>query len=310
MTYAFKIIFALNALSLTMLTSSAAYAQPDNGEHALISALDRAFKPGFLETRGVRKLRDGSYQRYVTTGDAIIKSTIATPMKILNSSCNASGQRLARSISAGRAATDLDTVQLKISGELIAIDRRTMWKLFGAEWLADVTASSGFAPLFATSHFAERATKEAEADPPFGVFSCQTATGATIWAAAIMPIADPVGYDLAIRVTPITASWIRKQNQNVAMAQAQAARAAAVEEDRVRAEIAHREAEEIRLKPFREGLDVGSRTNCGIVIAVRNPLVQVQLPPNISSPTGGREFWVPRSELTDATPPNGCSFGG
>ena len=36
---------------------------------------------------------------------------------------------------------------------------------------------------------------------------------------------------------------------------------------------------------------------------------QVQLPPFITGPSGAREFWVRRDEVTDAEAPTGCRYG-
>ena len=65
-----------------------------------------------------------------------------------------------------------------------------------------------------------------------------------------------------------------------------------------------------RLAPWREALNVGDRTNCGMVVDTRGPIVKVQLPANISLPSGEREFWARRSELTDAEPVTNCRLGG
>ncbi len=118
--------------------------------------------------------------------------------------------------------------------------------------------------------------------------------------------------------TPTSCSWLnavegffaKLTNARLAAEKIAADRAAREVERQRTAEIARANAEEIRLRPFRAALHVGSKTNCGTVIAVRSPLVQVQLPPYVTAPSGAREFWVRRDELTDAGPPTGCRFGG
>lgn len=78
-------------------------------------------------------------------------------------------------------------------------------------------------------------------------------------------------------------------------------------EGRERATLA-RAAEDQRLAPWRAALNVGDRTNCGMVVEIRGPIVKVQLPANISLPSGEREFWIRRLELTDSKPITNCRF--
>jgi hypothetical protein len=67
--------------------------------------------------------------------------------------------------------------------------------------------------------------------------------------------------------------------------------------------------EQRRLEAWRKTIALGTSTNCGLVIDVRGPLVQVQLPSNIVGPSGQREFWIKRTELTDHSPVHQCTFG-
>lgn len=60
---------------------------------------------------------------------------------------------------------------------------------------------------------------------------------------------------------------------------------------------------------WRQGMRLGTRTNCGMVIQERGPLVEVQLPPGLTGPSGVRQFWVAREELTPDAAPEGCGFG-
>jgi hypothetical protein len=305
------VLAILGATSFTGLNSNIAYADEFSvNEQNLVAALDRAFRPGIMDTNGKRKNADGTYSRSVTTGDAIARSTIAAPLETLKAACTASGGKLDLRLSAGRVTGD-QAVALEIGGEHLSLNRAELWSWFTiTSHYADTTAQLGFAPLFSTSPFANRATSAADAEPPFGLFACRSSQGPALWAAAIMPVGGPTAYDLAVKVTPVTSSWIRTHNAEVESARLAADRAVRETDERQAAAIAHGRAEEARLRPFRAALKIGSRTNCGIVIAVRNPLLQVQLPPNVLGPGGTREFWVPRDQLTDDYPPNGCRFGG
>ncbi len=289
---------------------SVAYAQA-TGDQDLITALDKAFKPRFLDTTNARKLSDGSYSKLVTTGDAVVKPSIDFPLKALRTVCSASGNDLRLQLSAGRPINGAVEAQVEIGEQRFELDRNEMWARFGglSDGTSRVMAARGFAPLFSASPFAERATRNADADPPFGLFSCVSGNGSTLWAAVIMPTQAVVGYDLEARVIPITRTWIRQYNEDVAAARMATDRAAGEREAARIAALAHARDEEHRLKPFRDALVIGSRTNCGMVIDVRGPLVQVQLPPNIRGAGDQREFWARRDELTDAFPPEGCSFG-
>lgn len=124
-----------------------------------------------------------------------------------------------------------------------------------------------------------------------------------------MPIGMPRGYDLSIRVTPITRSWIRTQRLN-ATRLADASERSRMDDLRQQQLAADRsKAEALPLRSFRTSLKIGSRSNCGMVIDVREPMVQVHLPPHVNGPAGIREFWAPRDELTNAAAPTGCRFG-
>ncbi|MEK9209634.1 hypothetical protein [Sphingomonas sp. 2378] len=285
-------------------------AQVVDSDAVLIRALDRAFKPGFLSTTGVRKNADGTYSRLVTTGDAIAKPTFDKPVETARSACSEVGGNLTLALSAGRYDRDTPRTVLRAGEQRLDVDYSSLYELFAgfnSGWFG--AGSSGFRRMFRTSYFAERAAKQADAAPPFGVFQCTSSKGIGLWAIAIMPSGEPFAYDLPIKVTPITQDWIREHHLQSAK-RIEAERQAQIAADRLRQkEEDWAKAEAVRLRPFRKGLKVGSRTNCGIVIAVRDPLVQVQLSPYISGPSGIREFWVPREELTDATPPRGCGFG-
>ncbi|GAA0468900.1 hypothetical protein GCM10009096_07270 [Parasphingorhabdus litoris] len=63
-----------------------------------------------------------------------------------------------------------------------------------------------------------------------------------------------------------------------------------------------------RRKKFQSEIKLGTQTNCGMVIDMRGPLVEVQLPANISF-DGQRRFWVAKAELSDDPPARNCSFG-
>lgn len=72
--------------------------------------------------------------------------------------------------------------------------------------------------------------------------------------------------------------------------------------------LANHDAEQRARGAFRRGLAVGTETNCGTVIQVRGPMVEVAVPPTTLTPNGQSSFWSRRDALAQplAAP---CTFG-
>ena len=78
-------------------------------------------------------------------------------------------------------------------------------------------------------------------------------------------------------------------------------------------EIAARDAERQRAlakrdDEFRRAIEVGTETNCGAVIQVRGPMVEVAVPPMRVTPGGQSTFWARRTALYPPGPTI-CTFG-
>lgn len=144
----------------------------------------------------------------------------------------------------------------------------------------------------------------------FGLFGCYAANSREPeWLVVVM-----VHHPRLLVIREVTAELVRRRmDRQEAQDLAEQERARQEEkraiEEQQRAALA-RAIEDQRLAPWREALNVGDRTNCGMVIEVRGPIVRIQLPANYSLPSGEREFWIRRSELTDAAPITNCRFGG
>ena len=69
-----------------------------------------------------------------------------------------------------------------------------------------------------------------------------------------------------------------------------------------------RRREQEREEAFRRTMDVGTETNCGMVIQVRGPVVEVALPPTRTTPSGQTSFWSKRAVLFPPGP-TVCTFG-
>lgn len=64
----------------------------------------------------------------------------------------------------------------------------------------------------------------------------------------------------------------------------------------------------IRLVEFKKNIAIGTATNCGLVINVRGPLAEIQLPANVQGPNGQTIYWVRRDMLTFDPPMTGCDL--
>ena len=69
-----------------------------------------------------------------------------------------------------------------------------------------------------------------------------------------------------------------------------------------------RRREQKRDEAFRRAIEVGIETNCGMVIQVRGPVMDVALPPTRTTPSGQSSFWSKRAALFPPGP-TVCSFG-
>jgi len=72
--------------------------------------------------------------------------------------------------------------------------------------------------------------------------------------------------------------------------------------------VADREAEQNRHEAFRRDLAIGTVTNCGTVVQIRGPMVEIAVPPTTLTPNGQSTFWSRRDALapTFSTP---CTYG-
>lgn len=52
---------------------------------------------------------------------------------------------------------------------------------------------------------------------------------------------------------------------------------------------------------------IGTVTNCGTVIEVRGPMVEIAVPPTVLTPNGQTTFWSRRDALPPSSTP--CTYG-
>lgn len=204
---------------------------------------------------------------------------------------------------------------MRFGNEQFLVTRTDLWVLARGTPMRNASVEfsegRGFGAMFDYRLIADRTrgVAEANASPPLGLFGCAEPSGNLKWAASIMPGHYGGNSWLYLTILPVTHDFladIRRKNQELQQKTAklsQDAIASAQEADRVAA------AEEVRLQPWREQLKIGDQTNCGMVVDVRGPLLEMQLPPYITGPNGIRRFWVQRSQITDKPVGIGCRFG-
>ena len=79
-------------------------------------------------------------------------------------------------------------------------------------------------------------------------------------------------------------------------------------QDRREAAVADMVAEQGGIEAFQRDLAIGSDTNCGTVIQIRGPMIEIARPPDRLTPNGQSTFWSRRDALR---PPQSapCTFG-
>jgi hypothetical protein len=145
-----------------------------------------------------------------------------------------------------------------------------------------------------------------------GLFSCQDAKAKPLWHVAILPTRfgnmqaledlrrrDNAWFMLSIR--PVTAAEIAKTlAEKQAAEDKERATQLAINEQSNR-EAAIREDQGAKraalLASFRKSLAVGTKTNCGRVLAFNGPLVEVQVPTHIKLRNGATRVFVEREKL-------------
>jgi len=142
-----------------------------------------------------------------------------------------------------------------------------------------------------------------------GVFNCSDAAGSILWSVAIIPdqyyttkpsiLEGDVLYDKQISILPLDAETITKHKAAQASLEA---RAVQNEQDtqNKKAQI------QASAERFRATADVGSETNCGMIIQSRGRIFEVDLKSSIAKSTGKSTAWVKADDLHPADSPERC----
>lgn len=224
------------------------------------------------------------------------------PRRILERECTDNGGRLAHVLRLERGSE----ASVVIGGSSYSFAPSDLWALsvetFNAYSREHDVSQTSFVVTFPRPDWAPV--------DAFGLFGCYAPNDLEPeWLVAVM-----VHHPKLLVVREVTAELAsqrlnRRQAQDLAQRERTRQQEQRAIEERERAILA-RATEDQRLAPWREALNVGDRTNCGMVVDTRGPIVKVQLPANINLPSGEREFWARRSELTDSEPVTNCRFGG
>ncbi len=145
-----------------------------------------------------------------------------------------------------------------------------------------------------------------------GLFSCTRGANTPLWHIAILPTgqghlgalaedsSSTVKWQiLSIRLVTRNLVQATKAEYDEQLAKASASQKVAIEQSRQLTEQLEAEARKRApvMEAFRKNLAIGTRTNCGTVLDLRGPLVEVQVPARMITPTGERRVFVQRKYL-------------
>lgn len=301
-------VSGLVAVTAAVVGVPPVHAEPGSDLAELISFFDKEYKPGLLTMGLPGGQPDGNY-----LWRAKFPNDLRMPAEKLGALCAKQGGKWSLLVSPVYLLAFPDNAVLRFGNESYTVRSYDLWIwATGYSPAGQLRPRSGFDPVFDYRLIRGRArgVAEANANPPLGLFGCSEASGSMKWAASIMPgryggigwlylIIRPVTRDYLVEVQRKKLELEKKERdyQQSIIARAREAERLAAEEDR-------------RLQPWRQQLKIGDQTNCGMVVDVRGPLVEVQLPPHISGPNDIRQFWIQRSHLTNRPAGVECRYGG
>lgn len=223
------------------------------------------------------------------------------PRKVLDGACASTGGSLRQVLPLEQGAQ----AYLIAGSRLITIDPADLWHLselvFEAYSRENEVSQTSFVISYPRPVWAPTEA--------FGLFGCY-GSGNTRpdWLVSVMVHHPKLVIIREVSLDMLAEAEFRRQAEKSAERQ-RIRRAERLEDEKLLNALIEQSKEKERLAPWQQGLKVGDRTNCGMVIETRGPILKVQLPPGYRSPSGDGEFWVRRDDVTDAAPINGCRFG-
>ncbi|MFD1767086.1 hypothetical protein ACFSAG_09540 [Sphingorhabdus buctiana] len=145
-----------------------------------------------------------------------------------------------------------------------------------------------------------------------GLFSCHDESGKSLWHVAILPTRfgnmqalQEVGRSanawFMLSIRPVTATEIAKTAAEKQAVEEKERAAQLAINDQWKREAAVREEQGAKraalLVSFRKSLTVGTKTNCGRVLAFNGPLVEVQVPSHVQLRNSATRVFVERDKL-------------
>lgn len=135
----------------------------------------------------------------------------------------------------------------------------------------------------------------------FGLFSCAGRNGAPLWHVAVGIAAHPRGgYLVAVNTSRANEMRLSLRIVDAKLVQDTGMLLAAEDRERqaLRADLSERQQIADRSRQtFQSALALGAQTNCGMVIGLNGPLVEVQLPSGMSLHNGSTRVFVRRDQI-------------
>ncbi len=287
--------------ALLAVACGTAHATPSEGEAALTAFLDKEYKASLFQIGSHGRRADGNY-----TWSATFHRELRKPANKLREFCLSMSGNWRLLITAGSIRNHPGQAQLTLGGENFRVEHGNLWEWIG--YSGRTGLHRGFDDVFDTRLFVgrDRVVADADADPPLGLFGCLDAQGNVKWAVSIMPGEYGGNSWLYLHMLPVTLDFLDGKRREAAQREAQNAASKRESERRNAAEIRALAAENARLAPWRARLKTGDQTNCGMVIDVRGPLVEIQTPQVFADPKRVQRHWMKRDDLSDAPAPRGC----
>ena len=136
----------------------------------------------------------------------------------------------------------------------------------------------------------------------FGLFECRTSgSAASTWAVAIM-----VEHPNFVTIHAIDENALARLHAED-LRKLESDRAAQQDrETRLAIEIEEAQEKEAFIEEWRDNLNIGDQTSCGLIIEINGPIIKLQLPSTELAPNGATEIWINRDDALPREGGNWC----
>jgi hypothetical protein len=305
--------------ALTLLSATAVFATP--AEDELQSFLHKKYNKsggflgslvpdtptGYAADYEGRK-GDGSYWSSAYF-NALNVSTAGWPQRALAKHCEKSKGNLVQSYAVRVFDNGVGTLPVKLTdpdgGPDLAVERWMIERWRYGAWHSEPKQGPREWDLRSPAGLIDAKTY-------LGLFSCQDASAKPLWHVGILPTRfgnidalkdvsrrESAWFMLSIRsVTAATIANTIAEQQAAEDKERAAVAASSVDQESKQAALAAAGAKRAALLvEFRKQLAIGTRTNCGRVLAFNGPLVEVQVPSHIQLRNGATRVFVEREKI-------------